>query len=100
MMNPKAEPPPPPGMPAMTTGQNSSGGGQNAQPEPGDPQIPTVPVASNPPASNPATPTDPQAGSGSFSGGCSTVTGSANLNGLVVMLMGLAIVSIVRRKRA
>jgi hypothetical protein len=103
MHNPKVAPPPPPGMPANSPpGQNGSGGGQNSQPQPNDPPMPgDPPPAQNPPnpETPPSDPMTPSADAGGFSGGCS-MSGTANVNGLFFVLFGLAVVGLVRRKRA
>jgi hypothetical protein len=105
MHNPKIAPPPPPGMPANTSGQNGSGGGQNSAPQPQDPPAPAPsmdpqPMPQQPQPMNPETPpADPMAGEGSFSAGCS-MGGSADVNGLFFVLFGLAVVGLIRRKRA
>ncbi len=101
MMNPKATPPPPPGMPAMTTGQNSSGGGQNSAPQPNDPPMPSAPpVASTPPATTPAPTGDAPQSGGGFSAGCSMAPRETKSTGVALMLFALGIVALVRRKRA
>jgi MYXO-CTERM domain-containing protein len=105
MHNPKIAPPPPPGMPANASGMNGSGGGQNSQPQPQDPPMPTPPQPQpQDPETPPATPTAPMTSSGDanmggFSGGCS-MSGGADVSGLFFVMLGLAVVGLVRRKRA
>ncbi len=92
MVQPQAAPPPPPaGMPNTTNvGQNASGGGQNAQPQAGDP----TPANMVPSAGTPGTP-------GSFSSGCSMVAGGATgASGLFFLFVGLGLVTLARRRRA
>jgi len=86
-----ALPPPPPGMPNTnpgTTGSNASGGGQNAQPQAGDP----TPANEMPQAG------DPQPGS--FSSGCSMASGAADASGVFFLLVGVGLVTLARRRRA
>lgn len=90
MQNPAATPPPPAGMPNTTqVGQTGTGGGQNAQPQPGDP----TPANEVPSPGSPGTP-------GSFSSGCSMATGNTSASGIFFLLAGLALVGLVRRRRA
>jgi MYXO-CTERM domain-containing protein len=86
MQQVKAAPPPPPaGMPDTSSmGQNASGGGQNAEPQPGDP---------TPANEVPGTP-------GSFSSGCSMATGGTSASGIFFLLVGLGLVTLARRRRA
>jgi MYXO-CTERM domain-containing protein len=110
LKNPTITPPPPPGMPAMTqTGQNGSGGGQNSQPQAGDPPMPPSPQQpppSDPPASDNPPPaqdpapmaSDPQ--TGGFTGGCSMASAGSKSTGFGLMLLGLCLFVVVRRKRA
>ena len=93
MVQPQAAAPPPPaGMPNMgAVGQNASGGGQNAQPQAGDP------TPANQVPSDPGTPGTP----GSFSSGCSmATTGSTGASGVLFLLVGLGLVTLARRRRA
>jgi MYXO-CTERM domain-containing protein len=93
MVQPQAAPPPPPaGMPNTgATGVNASGGGQNAQPQAGDP------TPANMVPSDPGTPGTP----GSFSSGCSMATaGSTSASGLFFLLVGIGLVTLARRRRA
>jgi MYXO-CTERM domain-containing protein len=87
LLQPQAAPPPPPaGEPNMATpaATNGSGGGQNAAPQPGDPDMP-------------ATSGTP----GGFSGGCSVAsTGSSNVGGLFFLLVGVGLLALSRRRRA
>jgi MYXO-CTERM domain-containing protein len=84
--------PPPAGMPSGQVGSTGTGGGDNAQPQAGDPQ-PANEVASNDPGT-PATP-------GSFSSGCSMATaGSTSASGIFFFLVGLGLVTLARRRRA
>jgi len=87
-----ATPPPPAGMPNMgATGQNASGGGQNAQPQAGDP------TPANEMPSDPGTPGTP----GSFSSGCSMASNaSTSASGIFFLLVGLGLVTLARRRRA
>ncbi len=95
MQNPQAAPPPPAGMPNTTNvGQNSSGGGQNAQPQAGDPtpanQLPGDPGTPGTPGTN-----------GSFSSGCSMAsTADASASGVFFLLLGVGLVTLARRRRA
>lgn len=91
MQNPQATPPPPAGTPnSQSVGQNGSGGGQNAAPQPGDPtpanEVPGTPGSAGTP--------------GSFSSGCSMAQGNVNGAGVFFLLAGLALVGLVRRRRA
>ena len=94
MLNPQALPPPPAGQAAQSTGQNATGGGQNAEPQPGDPTT-NVPGPA-PSASNPTAPTS----AGGFSGGCSVVSGSTSASGLFFLLAAVGLVALFRRRRA
>jgi MYXO-CTERM domain-containing protein len=87
-----ATPPPPAGAPNTTaTGQNASGGGDNAQPQAGDP------TPANEMPSDPGTPATP----GAFSSGCSMATNaSTSASGLFFLLVGLGLVTLARRRRA
>jgi MYXO-CTERM domain-containing protein len=89
MQQPQAlPPPPPPGTPnTNNVGQNASGGGQNAQPQAGDP------TPANMVPGTPATP-------GSFSSGCSMATGETSASGLFFLLVGVGLVTLARRRRA
>jgi MYXO-CTERM domain-containing protein len=90
MRNPAALAPPPPGAPNTTTqASNGSGGGQNAQPQAGDP----TPANEMPSAGTPSTP-------GNFSSGCSMASGSTDVSGLFFLLVGVGIVALARRRRA
>lgn len=94
MENPAATPPPPAGMPNTTNvGQTGTGGGQNSAPQPGDPtpanELPAP--ASNGPA--PATP-------GTFTSGCSMATAGGPVDGVFLLLGGLALIGLVRRRQA
>jgi MYXO-CTERM domain-containing protein len=90
MVQPQAAaPPPPPGMPNTTgpTASNGSGGGQNADPQPGDP----TPANEVP---QPGTP-------GSFSSGCSMASNAAaDASGVFFLLVGVGLVTLARRRRA
>ena len=91
LQNATATPPPPAGMPNTTqVGSTGTGGGQNAQPQAGDPtpanEVPATPASAGTP--------------GSFSSGCSMASGNANANGIFFLLAGLALVGLVRRRRA
>ena len=87
-----ATPPPPAGMPSGQVGQTGVGGGENAQPQAGDPQ-PANEVAQNDPGT-PAT-------QGSFSSGCSMATaGSTSASGIFFLLVGIGLVTLARRRRA
>jgi MYXO-CTERM domain-containing protein len=91
MQNPQATPPPAPGVANTTPGNqgvNASGGGQNAQAQPGDP---------TPANEMPGTPGTP----GSFSSGCSMSSGAeASASGVFFLLLGVAFVTLARRRRA
>jgi MYXO-CTERM domain-containing protein len=88
MYQPIAAPAPPPAGAANTgsVGQNASGGGQNAEPQPGDP--------------TPANEVPGPAGAGSFSSGCSMATGDASASGLFFLLVAVGLVTLARRRRA
>jgi MYXO-CTERM domain-containing protein len=94
MFQPKAvAPPPPPGTPNTNgpTASNGSGGGQNAQPQAGDP------TPANELPSDPGTPSTP----GSFSSGCSMASGAeTSASGLFFLLVGVGLVTLARRRRA
>jgi MYXO-CTERM domain-containing protein len=91
MQNPQAVPPPPAGMPnTQNVGTNASGGGQNAEPQAGDP----TPANEMPTPGTPGTP-------GSFSSGCSMASGAeASASGVFFLLLGVAFVTLARRRRA
>jgi MYXO-CTERM domain-containing protein len=85
-------PPPPAGTPGPQVGGTGVGGGDNAQPQAGDPQ-PANEVAQ----SDPGTPGTP----GSFSSGCSMATaGSTSASGIFFFLVGMGLVTLARRRRA
>jgi MYXO-CTERM domain-containing protein len=90
MFQPQALPPPPPPGNANTgnVGQNGSGGGQNAEPQAGDP---------TPANELPGTPATP----GSFSSGCSMASNaSSSASGIFFLLVGVGLVTLARRRRA
>jgi MYXO-CTERM domain-containing protein len=89
MYQPQALPPPPPaGLPNTSNpGANASGGGQNAQPQAGDP------TPANMVPGTPAT-------DGSFSTGCSMASGQTSASGLFFLLVGVGLVTLARRRRA
>jgi hypothetical protein len=93
--NPTATPPPPPGMPNTTNpGTTGTGGGVNSQPQAGDPN-----PANNTPAMNgtPGTPGTP----GNFSSGCSMAGNGAEAGaGGMMILLGLSVLFLVRRRWA
>jgi MYXO-CTERM domain-containing protein len=91
LQNATATPPPPAGMPNTTQiGTTGTGGGQNAAPQAGDPtpanEVPATPASAGTP--------------GNFSSGCSMASGNTNANGIFFLLAGLALVGLVRRRRA
>ena len=91
MRNPAALPPPPAGAPNTTqTGTNASGGGQNAEPQAGDP------TPANQLPSDPGTAATP----GNFSSGCSMASGNVDSTGIFFLLVGVGIVALARRRRA
>jgi MYXO-CTERM domain-containing protein len=78
-------------MPNTTqTGTQASGGGQNAQPQAGDP------TPANQLPSDPGTPSTP----GNFSSGCSMASGNVDSTGIFFLLVGVGIVALARRRRA
>jgi hypothetical protein len=91
MMNPQSTPPPAPGVANTgSTGQNGSGGGQNAQPQPGDPT-----PANEMPATQPPT------AMGGFSNGCAMAghdDGAGVTAFFLFMIVGL--VALARSRRA
>lgn len=96
LQKPAAAPPAPPaGMPNTqqvgSNGANYNGGGQNAQPQAGDP------TPANDPSMMAGTPSTP----GSFSSGCSMSSGAeASASGVFFLLLGVAFVTLARRRRA